>query len=80
MEPDYIMIESDEDIDDDSGDGEGKGDEDMEEEKGSVEEEGYAIGQVNTSMFDNVLQCSIVFDSHQNNKYFDICICIFLVS
>ena len=23
-------------------------------------------------MFDNVLQCSIVFDSHRNNKYFNI--------
>ena len=48
MDPDYVMIESDEDIDDDSGDEEGKGDEDTEEEKGSDEEEKYAIGQVNT--------------------------------
>ena len=37
-----------EDVDDVSGDGEGEGDEDTEEEKGSDEEEGYAIGQVNT--------------------------------
>ena len=45
---DYVIIESDEDVDDDSGDGEGKGYEDTEEKKGSDEEEGYAIGQVNT--------------------------------
>ena len=45
MDLDYVIIESNEDIDDDSGDGE---DEDMKEEKGSDEEEGYAIGQVNT--------------------------------
>ena len=48
MDPEYVMIESDEDVDDDSGDREGEGDEDMEEEKGSDEEEGYTIGQVNT--------------------------------
>ena len=48
MDPDYVMIESDEDIDNDSGNGEGEGNEDMEEEKGSNEEGGYVIGQVNT--------------------------------
>ena len=48
MDPDYIIIGMDEDIDDDNGDGEDQDDEDMEEEKGSDEEEGYAIGQVNT--------------------------------
>ena len=31
-------------------------------------------------MFDNVLQCLIVFDSHLNNKYFNISTCIFQVA
>ena len=75
MDLEYVMIESDEDVDDDSG--EGEGDEDTEEEEGSDEEEGYAIGQVNTQTFNNVLKCSIVFESHQNNKYFNISTCIF---
>ena len=57
MDPDYIIIETDEDIDDDSEDGEDEDDEDTEEEKGSDEEEEYAI------MFDNVLQCSIMFNN-----------------
>ena len=34
MDPDYIIIGTDEDIDDYSGDGEDEDDEDMEEEKG----------------------------------------------